>query len=243
MTLSQYLFHIDTAPVDLKLIDYFSKFNYQFIALTKPEQLSTYTNTPLAILIHADFIKTNPEIINHLYHQYKAPLIVVGEQRDEAVFISALEQGADDFLLKPIHPRELHARIAAISRRVARSMQEVTQEKDVFHFADWRLYPGSHQLFNKENQELSLSSGEYDLLLTFIKHPQQILSRDYLLQVLKNTDFHNLDRRIDVQISRLRQKIEQDSKKPCLIKTIRNGGYLFTPQVLLTKEELPHDAF
>lgn len=86
------------------------------------------------------------------------------------------------------------------------------------------------------NEELSLSAGEYDLLLTFVQQPQRVLDRELLLHITKNSDLNPFDRRIDVQISRLRQKIEVDAKNPTLIKTIRNGGYMFTAQVTTLKE-------
>lgn len=230
------LFILDKNPVDNELINYFNQFNFETISIPSLAQLKMCKEIPLAILIHSDFIKTDVNLIGNLYQQYKVPLIVISDNQDEAICVQTLEEGADDFLQKPVNPRELHARISAIGRRVSRA-QQAQLEKDVFHFADWRLYPGSHQIFGQNNEELKLSAGEYALLLTFIKHPQEVLSRDDLLQILKNTDTTSLDRRIDVQISRLRQKIEQDSKKPCLIKTIRNGGYLFTPQVLLKTEK------
>lgn len=111
------------------------------------------------------------------------------------------------------------------------------QEKEILVFVNWRLYPASRRVFNNENdQELVLSAGEYDLLLTFVQQPQRVLDREHLLQITKNSDLNPFDRRIDVQISRLRQKIEIDAKKPVLIKTIRNGGYMFTAPVTITKE-------
>ena len=98
------------------------------------------------------------------------------------------------------------------------------------------FYPASRQVFDEQNQELQLSVGEYDLLYTFVQQPQRVLDREFLLQVTKNSDLNPFDRRIDVQISRLRQKIEVDTKQPDLIKTIRNGGYMFTAPVTVVKE-------
>ena len=144
--------------------------------------------------------------------------------------------GADDFVIKPLYPRELHARIGAISRRVTRAQQKNSVGKEVLMFTNWRLYPASRQIFGENNQELQLSAGEYDLLFAFVHQPQRVLDREFLLQVTKNSDLNPFDRRIDVQISRLRQKIELDKKKPALIKTIRNGGYIFTPRVVSLRE-------
>ena len=128
----------------------------------------------------------------------------------------------------------MHARLSALRR--VNALQDTEQEKEILLFANWRLYPASRQIFSKSNQELQLSAGEYDLLLAFVRQPQSVLGREFLLQITKNSDLNPFDRRIDVQISRLRQKIETDAKKPALIKTIRNGGYLFTARVLSIKE-------
>ncbi|ARG98395.1 response regulator transcription factor [Legionella micdadei] len=232
----KYLLLIDHSPWDNQLAEYFAKFDYKIIQLQSLSELEKETEQPAAVLINWILCKGEISIIDELYHRYPAPLIVISDHSDEETCVKMLEAGADDFLIKPLHPRELHARISAITRRVQRSTQETDQEKEVLLFADWRLYPASRQVFSNANQELQLSAGEYDLLLAFIRQPQRVLGREFLLQVTKNSDLNPFDRRIDVQISRLRQKIETDAKKPALIKTIRNGGYLFTARVISTKE-------
>lgn len=232
----KYLLIIDDAPRDEQLVEYFAKFDYQIVQQPDLSQLGKETEPPAALLINWSLIQADSSIINNLYHHYPVPLVVISDTADENICVRMLETGADDFLIKPLHPRELHARISAITRRVQRATQEVEQEKEVLIFADWRLYPASRQIFGSDNQELQLSAGEYDLLLAFVRQPQQVLGREFLLQITKNSDLTPFDRRIDVQISRLRQKIETDTKKPALIKTIRNGGYLFTAHVLSVKE-------
>jgi two-component system, OmpR family, response regulator len=230
-----YLLIIDDAAKDTQLEDYFAKFDYQIIQQASLSQFQIDVQ-PVALLINSSLMQIESGVINSLYHRFPVPLIVISDNEDEEMCVRVLEAGADDFLVKPIHPRELHARIGAISRRVRRSLKEAEQEKDVFAFANWRLYPGSRQLFDENEQELPLSAGEYDLLLAFVRQPQRVLGREFLLQITKSSDLNPFDRRIDVQISRLRQKIETDAKRPALIKTIRNGGYLFTSSVLLVKE-------
>ncbi|KTD27106.1 MULTISPECIES: response regulator transcription factor [Legionella] len=232
----KYLLLIDHSPWDNPLAEYFAKFDYKIVQLQSLSELNEEIHQPAALLVNWALFKGDTSIIDELYHRYPVPLIVISNEIDEEACVKMLEAGADDFLIKPLHPRELHARISAITRRVQRSTKEVDQEKEVLRFADWRLYPASRQIFSKTNQELQLSAGEYDLLLAFIRQPQRVLGREFLLQVTKNSDLNPFDRRIDVQISRLRQKIETDSKKPALIKTIRNGGYLFTARVITSKE-------
>lgn len=236
MSQQHYLLIIDETPVNEDLKDYFSKFNLNIIQQKTLHPLHFEECLPSAILIHWTILKKEPEIIHQFYNQYPVPLLIINDQWDEECCVSMLESGADDCMTKPLYPRELHARINAITRRVTRAQQRMAHGKDVLIFTNWRLYPASRQVFSDMNEELKLSAGEYDLLLTFAQQPQRVLHREFLLQVTKNSDLNPYDRRIDVQISRLRQKIERDAKKPALIKTIRNGGYMFTARVVTLKE-------
>ncbi|HAT8634251.1 TPA: DNA-binding response regulator [Legionella pneumophila] len=236
MSQRHYLLFIDNEPINEELKDYFEKFNLDIIQQKKLFPIHVEKGLPTAILINWSILRTEPEAIEQFYNMYPVPLIVINNKPDEESSVAMLEAGADDFMTKPIYPRELHARIGAISRRVIRAQQKVDHGKEVLMFANWRLYPASRQVFGENNEELQLSAGEYDLLLTFVQQPQRVLDREFLLQITKNTDLVPFDRRIDVQISRLRQKIEIDKKKPALIKTIRNGGYMFTARVVTLKE-------
>lgn len=236
MSNRHYLLFIDNTSVSEDLKDYFAKFNLDIMQQQKIHPIHTEHGMPAAILIHWSILKSEPDTIYQLYNNYPVPIIIINDLPDEESSITMLESGADDFMIKPLYPRELHARIGAITRRVIRAQQKAAHGKDVLMFTNWRLYPASRQVFGDNNQELLLSAGEYDLLLTFVQQPQRVLDREFLLQITKNTDLAPFDRRIDVQISRLRQKIEVDAKKPALIKTIRNGGYMFTARVVTLKE-------
>ncbi|KTD49688.1 DNA-binding response regulator [Legionella quinlivanii] len=232
------LLFIDDALPESQMADYFNKFNFNIVSIKSLSELETTCEVPVALLISATLLEANPAKIHQIYERFNVPLIVISNQVNEKLCVNMLEAGADDFLVKPIHPRELHARIGAISRRVARANQNAEAEKEVLLFSEWRLYPASRQVFSNDHHELLLSAGEYDLLHAFVRQPQQVLGREFLLQITKHSDLHPFDRRIDVQISRLRQKIELDAKKPALIKTIRNGGYLFTAPVEVLKESV-----
>ncbi len=236
MTNDHYLLIIDPNPVNQDLKDYFNKFNIRIIQQNTLYPLAVEHHFPDAILINWSILKQNNYLINQFYQNYPVPLIIINDRKNEEVCINLLEAGADDVIISPIYPRELHARINAILRRVHRGQQKAIRAKEVLMFSKWRLYPAARQVFDDNNEELKLSAGEYDLLLTFVHQPQRVLDRETLLNVTKNTALSPLDRRIDVQISRLRQKIEIDAKKPILIKTIRNGGYMFTPRVVTLKE-------
>lgn len=232
----KYIIIIDDAPKNVQIEEYFSKYDYQVLHYNQVPKLNALAETPAAFLIHSTMLSQLKLSTINVFYQRAVPLIVLNDKKDEEMCVKILEEGADDFLVKPIPVRELHARIGALSRRVQRSLKESDQDRDVLLFDDWKLYPASRQIFDSNQQELQLSAGEYDLLLAFVRQPQQILGREFLLQITKSSDLNPFDRRIDVQVSRLRQKIETDAKKPALIKTIRNGGYLFTAQVFTMKE-------
>lgn len=235
-----YLLFIDNDPVSEDLKKYFAQFNINIVQQNQLNPAQSGLGKPIAILIHWSILKKEPQVIHQFYTNYLVPLLIINDTPDEDACIKVLEAGADDFIVKPLLPRELHARVSAINRRVIRAQQQSEYEKEVLLFSNWRLYPASRQVFHENtNDELSLSAGEYDLLLTFVQQPQRVLDRELLLQITKNSDLNPFDRRIDVQISRLRQKIEVDAKKPALIKTIRNGGYMFTVQVITLKESDP----
>ncbi|MDR3502344.1 MAG: winged helix-turn-helix domain-containing protein [Legionella sp.] len=232
-----YLLFIDQSPVSEEIKSYFAQFNIAIVEQQNLHSIPIEQGIPVAILIHWSILKNELSMVHQFYTNYPVPLLVIHDQPDEDACIKVLEAGADDFIIKPIYPRELHARVSAISRRVSRIQQQSESDKELLTFGSWRLDPAARRVFNIENNhELSLSAGEYDLLLTFVQQPLQVLDREQLLQTTKNSDLNPFDRRIDVQISRLRQKIEIDAKKPILIKTIRNGGYMFTAEVGIIKE-------
>ncbi|MFA6301907.1 MAG: winged helix-turn-helix domain-containing protein [Legionella sp.] len=231
MPLCNYLLIIDKEPIKQELESYFAYFSIKVVHQNCLYPIKQNLGTPMALLINWAILKPDPQILTQLYHSNSVPILVYADTYDEEVCIFALETGADDFLTKPLYPRELHTRIKAISRRTNRQEKTNIRGKDALVFANWRLYPASRQIFDEHNNELQLSAGEYDLLYIFVQQPQRVLDRDFLLQITKQSDHNPFDRRIDVQISRLRQKIEPNTKKPTLIKTIRNGGYIFTAQV------------
>ena len=101
----------------------------------------------------------------------------------------------------------------------------------ILKFSGWRLELASRRLVSPDNLEITLSAGEYTLLLTFLERPRRVLSRDQLLELIHNREASPFDRSIDIQVSRLRQKLEDDPKDPKFIRTVRGGGYVFHPHV------------
>jgi len=166
--------------------------------------------------------------------QSSIPIIMLTAMGEETDRIVGLELGADDYLAKPFNPRELLARIRAVLRRQQNiPVASLDTEGKVlcYEFEGWHLNPQKRELYNTDQVLVTLTSGEYDLLLTFVEHAQVMLSRDELLDFTKGREGGPFDRAIDVQLSRLRRKLEDDPKIPKLIKTVRNSGYLFSATV------------
>src|SRR6267154_8044 len=161
------------------------------------------------------------------------PIIMLTAMADHTDRVVGLEVGADDYLTKPFDQRELLARVKAVLRRTAASGAPATpaETRPALCFANWRLDVTRRELRSQDDTLVVLSGGEFDLLLAFTEHPQRVLTRDQLLDLARGASHAAYDRSIDVQVSRLRYKLETDPKNPSLIRTVRNGGYLFVPKV------------
>jgi len=163
------------------------------------------------------------------------PVIMLTAMGGEIDRIVGLEMGADDYIAKPFNPRELLARIRAVLRRAgaaaaAGPSASTDPESARVRFAGWIFDLERRELVSPEGVLVTLSGGEFALLAAFVTHPQRVLSRDQLLDLARGRDAQPFDRSIDVQVSRLRRKIEADPREPQVIKTVRGGGYLFAPK-------------
>lgn len=214
-----------------------TKYGYQVLTAKDGKELFQCLEQKIVDLILLDIMLPDEDgfsICQKLRKKYDIPIIMVtaiGETTDRIV---GLEMGADDYLTKPFNPRELVARIKAVTRRSSHAMPigvEDPLELAALSFSGWILKTDCRTLISPDKLEVSLSTGEYDLLYTFISHPQKVLSRDQLLDYTKNRPAGPFDRSIDIQVSRLRYKLENDPKNPVMIKTVRGGGYMFTPKV------------
>ena len=162
--------------------------------------------------------------------------IIILTGRGETVDrIIGLEMGADDYLPKPFHLRELLARVKSVLRRAStRSADRLGASRPRARFAGWNLDLSTRELLSPAGEEVRLTTGEFDLLSAFVNNANQVLSRDRLLDLARNREAGPFDRTIDVQVGRLRRKLEDDPQRPTMIKTVRGSGYIFTPSVEVT---------
>jgi len=169
-------------------------------------------------------------LCRHLVEARQLPVIFITAKGEATDRIVGLEIGADDYVVKPFDPRELVARIKSVLRRSARDPAPAADDL-LYEFEGWRLDPLKRRLTDPEGAVVAISSVEFRLLLTFLDHPRQVLDRDRLLDMVQGREAHLFDRAVDNQVSRLRRKIEADSKNPQLIQTVWGGGYMLAADV------------
>lgn len=173
-------------------------------------------------------------LCRHIRETSDLPVILLTAMAEETDRIVGLEMGADDYVVKPFSPRELVARIKVILRRAGRAAVGVRQrapETGSYAFAGWVLKAGERALVDPDGVQVPLSTGEFNLMLAFVTHPHQVLSRDQLLDLAYGREANAFDRAIDNHISRLRRKVEADPKSPQLVKTVWGGGYSLAADV------------
>jgi two-component system OmpR family response regulator len=178
-------------------------------------------------------------LARYIRQRAETPIIMLTGKGDLIDRVVGLEAGADDYVAKPFHLREILARIRTVLRRArpsggapssaAPSAEPGPGEILVFH--GWRLDVLKRELRRAEGDMVDLTTGEFELLRTFLHHPNRVLSRDQLMDFVKGRDWAANDRAIDTQVVRLRKKIERDPAKPELVKTVRGAGYIFTAVV------------
>lgn len=160
----------------------------------------------------------------------RQPIIILSARGEDIDRIVGLEVGADDYLAKPFNPRELLARVRAVLRRQDNFPPVTdTPQYEQYQFNGFKLNFASHSL-TKYGLEIPLTSGEFNLLRIFAEHPSRVLNRDFILELLKGYERMPFDRSIDVRVTRLRRKIEDDPSSPRFIRTVWGEGYLFSPQ-------------
>ena len=172
------------------------------------------------------------ELCRDLRSRSNLPVIMLTARGEETDRIVGLEMGADDYLAKPFNPRELLARIKSVLRR-ARSLPENLEPEAVrsFRFAGWALDAATRNLTAPDGVVVPLSGTEFKLLRVFLTHPDRVLTREQLIDFMISRDAGPFDRAIDVQVSRLRQRLREDAREPRIIKTVRGEGYVLAASV------------
>jgi two-component system OmpR family response regulator len=173
------------------------------------------------------------QIARKLREKSLIPILMLTGRTEEADRVMGLELGADDYLTKPFSPRELLARIRALLRRArgTATVAETIAKVRAFRFGSWELSVGLRRLKSDDGQLVELSNGEFSLLAAFLAAPQRVLTRDQLLELSRLHNAEVYDRSIDVQILRLRRKIEPNPARPKFIRTARGVGYTFQAEV------------
>ena len=180
-------------------------------------------------------------IARRMRENWRCGLVIVTGRGDAVDKVVGLEVGADDYVTKPFDLRELVARVKAVLRRLApsdaadasppASAPATPAPSDKLRFAGWQLDVAARSLANPQGQNVALTGGEFDLLCAFARHPGRVLSRDFLLEQTRGREAAPFDRTIDVQVGRLRKKIEADADDPQIIKSVRGAGYILVPPV------------
>jgi DNA-binding response OmpR family regulator len=226
----------DDPALERMIKNYFSENNIESLSASNGQELTDQLGKNVINLIVLDLrlgSEDGLDLLRKIRVTSDVPVIVItGHRRDDIDRIVGLELGADDYLTKPFNLRELLARVRAVLRRSdsGRAATKHDRRRDRFRFAGWQLDRRLRQLTDPDGVPVALTKSEFTLLLAFLDAPQRPLSREHLLQA---TRIHEdvFDRSIDVQILRLRRKLERDSSMPRMIKTERGVGYAFAVPV------------
>lgn len=175
-------------------------------------------------------------LARYIRQRSQTPVIMLTGKGDLIDRVAGLEAGADDYIPKPFHLREVLARIRTVMRRVPASpapseRSSRTEEFEKFVFDCWHFDVLRRELHRQDGSAVSLTAAEFELLWAFVRNPNRVLSRDQLMDLVKGRDWAAFDRAIDTQVVRLRKKIEADPQVPHLIKTVRGIGYIFSVSV------------
>ena len=222
----------DDAGLRELLCEYLTREGFSIATVESATAMRVWLETQTADLIILDLMLPGEDglsLARWLRTQGDTPIIMVSARGDEVDRIVGLEVGADDYLPKPFNPRELLARIRAVLRRHSAAPKVPDALEERVTFGPFQLDLPARRL-RRSGVPIPLTGGELDLLRIFVEHPNRVLDRDHLLDLLRGYERAPFDRSIDVQVARLRSKIEDDSKHPRYIRTVWGKGYLFTPQ-------------
>ena len=242
MTTAQHIAVLDDEPdITTLLSGYLQSQGFRVSAVHNgPSLMSLMTADPPALVL-LDLGLPGEDgfsIARQLREHHRCGLVIVTGRGDSIDKVVGLEVGADDYVTKPFDLRELLARIKAVLRRIAPAESAAAAAapaavaRDQLRFLGWTLDVAARRLNSPDGQDVALTSGEFDLLLAFARHAGRVLSRDFLLENTRGREAGPFDRTIDVQVGRLRKKLEPDAENPQIIKSVRGTGYIFVPPVV-----------
>jgi len=221
----------DDAEIRSLLRDYLQKQGYRVTIVADGRSARAAMETARPDLVILDLMLPGDDglsLCRDLRARSSVPVIMLTARGEETDRIVGLEVGADDYLPKPFNPRELLARIKSVLRR-ARSLPDNLKPEAVasYRFSGWTLDAATRNLTAPDGVVVPLSGTEFRLLRIFLDHPNRVLTRDQLIDLMLSRDAAPFDRAIDVQVSRLRHRLGEDAKEPAIIKTVRGKGYVF----------------
>jgi len=223
----------DEAALREPLAEYLSRQGFDVVEAESAAQARTRLRDKAPNLVLLDIMMPGEDglsLCRHLVEALDIPVILLTAKGEATDRIVGLEIGADDYVVKPFEPRELVARIRSVLRRATRSGPPPA-ENELLSFDGWSLDPLKRKLTDPEGAVVTISSAEFRLLMAFLDNPRQVLDRDRLLDIVQGREAHLFDRAVDNQVSRLRRKIEVDSRNPQLIQTVWGGGYMLAADV------------
>src|ERR1700684_402140 len=236
-TLHSHILVTDDDPqIRALLEEYLAENGLRVSLASSGEEMSKVLNDEAIDLIVLDLRLAGEDgmaIARSVRDQSSIPIVMLTGVRDEADRVMGLEIGADDYLTKPFSPRELLARIRTVLRRTKSGMPAAPRERQIraYRFAEFELNLRTRRLRRGDGGNIVLTNGEFNLLAALLSAPERILTRDQLLEASRLYDNEVYDRAIDIQILRLRRKIEQDASQPKFIVTERGAGYMFCAPV------------
>ena len=225
----------DDAETRSLLREYLQKQGYRVTTAADGKAMRAAMQAAPADLVVLDLMlpgEDGLQLCRDLRARSNLPIVMLTARGEETERIIGLEMGADDYLAKPFNPRELLARIKSVLRR-ARSLPEnlAPEAAKAFRFAGWSLDVSTRNLTAADGLVVPLSGAEFKLLRIFLAHPNRVLTREQLIELMKPRDAGPFDRAIDVQVSRLRQRLRDDAREPRIIKTVRGEGYVLAAPV------------
>lgn len=224
----------DDAEIARMLVDVLSENGFAALPVTSAVEMDAVISREAVDLVVLDIMLPGEDglsICRRLRASSTTPVIMVTARGTDVDRIVGLEIGADDYVTKPFNSRELVARIRAVLRRAQGGLDGARLRARPLLFSGWRVNPATRELRDPDDVQIALTTVEFDLLVVFCQNAGRVLSRDQLIELTHGRLAGPLERSIDVHVSRLRQKIEPDPRDPSFIKTVRLGGYLFTPLV------------